>query len=341
MPYRRKAIPVGRLTLVAAQSLLVTGACLAGGQSADPASGSVPVSELARELDSPVFAEREAAARALFAAQGRALAVLLATAKEGSLEAGVRLVDLLESIYIAADAQKDGATVDAAETALDELARSAPPPVADRAEATLEAEYDIRERRALAAIEQFHGVPDFGPIDEIRNLRMRRLNPAARPVERRTDAAIEHRELRLLIIGPKWTGGDAGLKQVARLKRLKMLYRIEGAPVSDAGIARLRAALPGLEIEVRGAAKLGVGSGGLFAPTERGCLIGEVNKGEAAANAGLQRGDLILEFGGQPVENFAALITLLRRYKPGDSVDVAIRRGDVPMKVPVTLTGWD
>jgi len=62
----------------------------------------------------------------------------------------------------------------------------------------------------------------------------------------------------VLTYRPKWTGGDEGLKQVARLKRLRILYRIQGCPASDEGIARLRVAIPGLEVQVRGAAKLGI-----------------------------------------------------------------------------------
>ncbi len=147
----------------------------------------------------------------------------------------------------------------------------------------------------------------------------------------------------MVIIGPKWTGGDEGLvKQVARLKRLRSLYRIEGKQVTDNGIMQLRAAVPGLEIQVRAAAKLGIEHRPeLMGPVEPGCLIEAVKEGEAAANAGLRRGDVILRFAGQTIENFNSLIEILHRHNPGDRVEATISRNDVPMTVQLTLTGWD
>jgi S1-C subfamily serine protease len=149
--------------------------------------------------------------------------------------------------------------------------------------------------------------------------------------------------LTMVIIGPKWTGGDEGLKQVARLKKLHSLYRIEGQQVTDDGVLRLRAALPGLEIQVRAAAKLGIehrpdviGFG-----VEQGCKIEAVKPGEAAANAGLRTSDVILQFAGQTVNNFDSLVEILRHYNPGDTVDATVYREGEVRTYHLTLTGWD
>ena len=171
-----------------------------------------------------------------------------------------------------------------------------------------------------------------------------RLNPAPPQIigraNRGADSAKEQLELSLLIIGPKWTGGDAGLKQIARLKRLTRLYRIQGCPVSDEGIAHLRGAIPGLEIQDRGAAKLGITFGGSLG-NEKGCVVREVQEKESAANAGVRAQDRIVRFGDRSVDDGNALVDALRIYKAGDVVDAEIIRDDVKIIVPITLTGWD
>jgi hypothetical protein len=325
------------------------------------------VSEAAIRLNSPRFAEREAASKELIEARAPAVAALLEVAKTGSLEAAVRAVGILEAIYVSSgefeeiateefwcsfndlaraylwvDMREAQTTADTAEFALDELERTARPAVAERAEVVLESHYDIRERRAISEIERLHGKAIFGGTyaTVIWNAR---ANPAPLPNELQRDAAKGRGELTMVIIGPKWTGGDEGLKHVARLKRLHTLYRIEGRQVTANGIMRLCASLPGLEVQVRAAAKLGIEHRpDPMAPgIEQGCMIESVKAGEAAANAGLRSRDVILRFAGQSVADFNALIEILRHYNPGDTVEATILRNEVPMTFQLTLTGWD
>jgi hypothetical protein len=326
------------------------------------------VSGAAGRLNSPRFAEREAASRELIDARAPAVAALQEVAKEGTLEAAVRAVAILEAIYVESgefeelaterflselddlnraelwiDLREAQTTADAAEFALDELERIGRPAVAERAEVVLQAHYDIRERRAIAEIERLHGKPLFGgAITPI--FWNPRVNPAPMPNEQQQPGTSSRRgDLTTIIIGPKWAGGDEGLKHVARLKRLHSLYRIEGKQVTDNGVMRLRAALPGLEIQVRAAAKLGIEHRpDVLNPTvEEGCRIETVKPGEAAANAGLRSRDVILRFAGQTVVNFDSLIEILHHYNPGDVVEATILRNEAPMVVQLTLTGWD
>ena len=338
MLVRRTVSPVACLT-----SLLVLAAIPAvHGVAGDGAtvSASVALREIARGLESPTFNVRETTSERLINAQAPAVPVLVAVAKEGNLEAAVRSVGILEAIYISGDVKADGPAIDGAEFALEELTRSGRPSVADRADIVLESHYDIRERRAIAEIQRFHGVPKFGALDELGNGWNQRFNPAQPPVDRTGDASKDKGELTLLIVGPKWTGGDEGLKQVARLKRLRKLYRIQGCPVSDEAITRLRSAIPGLDVEVRGASKLGITYAGSLG-TERGCIVDKVQEGEAAFNAGIRSQDRIVRFGDHEVNDFYSLVDLLRSYKPGDVVEAVILREDATMTIPVTLTGWD
>ncbi len=332
----------------------------AGTISAPSAAAKDSYEAAARGLESAQYAEREAATSRLAAGDASAVPVLLAAAKTGNLEAAVRAVGILESIYIAADerlsraenefaetsfpdawllvdqAQDDAKTANAAEFAIDELSRVGRPSVADRALVILESHNDIRERLAVAAIERLKGKVRFKKPGE-----GGRTNAMLPAFDRGRDSPTGRGELEFVIVGPKWIGGDEGLKHVARLKRLHALYRIQGAPVSDDAVARLKAAIPGLDVQERGAAKLGIQHQITLVGEGRGCLIGTVEPGESADNAGLRKDDVILRFAGYPVESFNALIDLLRNYRPGNQVDVLVLRDDVRLTVRLTLTGWD
>jgi hypothetical protein len=329
------------------------------------ASGRDVVNAAAVRLDSPRFAEREAASKELMEAGAPAVDALSEVAKQGTLEAAVRAVGVLEAIYVSSgefeeaatedfwsefddriraelwiDLRQAQTTADAAEFALDELERTGRPAIAERAEFVLQSHYDIRERRAICEIERLHGKAIFGSVSTA--FLNPRLNPAPLPNELLRDTGKGRGELTTVVIGPKWTGGDEGLKHVARLKRLHTLYRIEGKQVTDNGMMRLRAAVPGLEIQVRAAAKLGIEHRpdpmGLV---ETGCLVESVKPGEAAANAGLRSHDVILRFAGQSVVNFDSLIEILHHYNPGDTVEATYARDNEFKTVQLTLTGWD
>jgi PDZ domain len=330
----------------------------------DRASIHKAVSGATNRLDSPRFMEREEASRELTAAGAPAVAALLDVAKEGSLEAAVRAVGILEAIYLSSgdleeslseelacefddrigaylwvDLREAQTTADAAEFALDELERSGRPAVAERAEVVLQSHYDIRERRAVSEIERLHGKAIFGNAVPV-VMWNPRANVATLPNELQPEGKKGRGELTMVIVGPKWTGGDEGLKHVARLKRLQHLYRIEGKQVTDQGILRLRAALPMLDISVRAAAKLGIEHRPDGLAIE-GCKVDTVKEGEAAANAGLQSNDVILRFAGQSVVNFDSLIEILHHYNPGDKVEALVLRNERPMTFELTLTGWD
>jgi hypothetical protein len=330
-----------------------------------PATSSA-MSDAALRLNSPRFAEREAASKELIDARAPAVSALLDVAKQGSLEAAVRAVGILEAIYVSSgnleeitaeemwcasndllrayfwiDLREAQVTADAAESALDELERNGRPPVSDRAEVVLDSHYEIRERRAISEIERLHGKAIYGGTYSPLFMNGRIIAQPMR-IELQRETEKGRGDLTMIVIGPKWTGGDDGLKQVARLKRLRNLYRIEGKQVTDNGILRLRAELPGLEVQVRAAAKLGIEHRPeLIGPVERGCTIESVKAGEAAANAGLRKGDVILRFAGQPVVTFESLLEILHHYNPGDTVEALVNRDEVAKTFQITLTGWD
>ncbi|MCW1886258.1 PDZ domain-containing protein [Luteolibacter flavescens] len=61
-------------------------------------------------------------------------------------------------------------------------------------------------------------------------------------------------------------------------------------------------------------------------PPAKGLRIESVEDGSAAADAGLQKGDLILSVGGRDVGGLIELKSVLSAYRPGDSVEIRFDR---------------
>jgi aminopeptidase YwaD len=70
---------------------------------------------------------------------------------------------------------------------------------------------------------------------------------------------------------------------------------------------------------------------------DKGVLIGEVNAGQAAANAGIKAGDLIVEMAGKPVKNMENYMEVIRTQKKGDTIEVILMRNDKKETVKVKL----
>jgi C-terminal processing protease CtpA/Prc len=70
---------------------------------------------------------------------------------------------------------------------------------------------------------------------------------------------------------------------------------------------------------------------------EQGVMVREVDPGSPAARAGLMKGDVITRVNGREVENPHALVDVLARHRPGESVTFHVMRGDREQKLPVTL----
>jgi aminopeptidase YwaD len=68
-----------------------------------------------------------------------------------------------------------------------------------------------------------------------------------------------------------------------------------------------------------------------------GVRLTGVRAGSPADSAGLQAGDIIVEFGGKPVKDLYAYTDALYAHKPGDTVDVVVLRGSQRVTVKVTL----
>ena len=71
--------------------------------------------------------------------------------------------------------------------------------------------------------------------------------------------------------------------------------------------------------------------------------LADVREGGPAAKAGLKGGDTITNIGGKPIGTIYDYMESLGRYKPGDQVDVVVKRDgkDVTLKVDLGQPGAD
>jgi len=68
-----------------------------------------------------------------------------------------------------------------------------------------------------------------------------------------------------------------------------------------------------------------------------GVLFADVRADSPAGKAGLKPGDLLVEFGGEPIKNLYDFTDALGKRKPGDVVAVTVKRNNQTVRVNVTL----
>lgn len=74
-----------------------------------------------------------------------------------------------------------------------------------------------------------------------------------------------------------------------------------------------------------------------FGQETDGVLFSDIQPGSPAAKAGFKAGDILVQFGEQPIHNLYDFTDALRRSKVGDVVEVEVKRGGKPVKASVTL----
>ena len=75
-----------------------------------------------------------------------------------------------------------------------------------------------------------------------------------------------------------------------------------------------------------------------FGGSTNGVRFADVRDGSPAAKAGFVAGDVLIEFGGKPIQNLYDFTYALREHKPGDEVKVKVLRSGKPLEAMVTLT---
>jgi len=283
---------------------------------------------LVAQLGDPRFEIREEATRKLELAGLDAVAPLLEAATSEHLEITCRAIRALGAMLD----RTDDAAFDASELALEKLEASGNRSAARRAAAALAMHSVRRWNRGMARFKSLGGwikVNDRG-------------EQPAQAVQTGAENALAGN----LMISRRWKGGDSGLIHVQRIIRaledmghinFPAVYVIDGADVAPQGLAQLRQALPGLRVEARGEARLGVS----FENLGRPCVVSGIERDSAVERAGMHRGDTIVSYDGEKLDDFSQLTEITRRHKVGDRVVLEVLRNGDLISLEAQLSGWE
>jgi len=83
--------------------------------------------------------------------------------------------------------------------------------------------------------------------------------------------------------------------------------------------------------------QLGIRASNGTSGTQLGAKVEDVTQGSAAAQAGLQKGDLITAIDGTPVVGSESLVAQVRSYEVGKEVTLKVLRGSETLELKVTL----
>ncbi len=126
------------------------------------------------------------------------------------------------------------------------------------------------------------------------------------------------------------TGGGGGSQGVGFAIPVNMARNVMEQIVEHGKVIRgqLGVAIQGVDADM--AKAFGLGQGG-------GALVAEVTPGSAAAKAGIERGDIITELNGQPVQGPDDLSVHISETAPGSTVQLKIIRNGQARNVSATL----
>lgn len=312
---------------IAMLASFIFAACLYAADSTENESWK----QLTSKLSSPDYRIRQSATDTLRKGRESAFdAVLKMTEKSG--EASARAIEILDFWAFDTDdsfaEQCERALMDATEKPISEAA--------SLSESMLNAARDVRQIRAVRAL-RGHNADVRAPA----RVMMFERGPTelesadGTPVPTTPEDGPIVKPVGMIAIFPSWTGGIDGLWQLQRLRhQTKLHIRVANSDLPDAEVEAIASDLENTRIDFVGA------SLGLRGEGETPLIVAEVFQDSAAERAGLQAGDEILDFDGEKVSQIYDLITLLRKYKPGDHGVLRYRRSQEIHEVDVTLQGW-
>ncbi len=283
------------------------------------------------QLGSDDYVAREIATVELMRAGRSAIEAVAEAALKDDLEVACRSISVLQALL----GSEDLGTGDAAADALTKIAETSSGSSADLAADVLIDFQDARQSRAVDEIRRLGGSVDIGnPLTG--NADGIRVTIGSGWHGQAADLKLLRRlpDLELLSVhGVGITDGD--LKNLEGLPRLTMV-QLYGSKVTLSGVAQLAQMYPGIKIDRRSSAMLGVA--GQSDPG--GCRITLVQSNSAADRAGLMADDIIVRFQNEQVPDFETLTTLIGSRNPGDKVTVELRRGNELLKKEVELGAW-
>jgi hypothetical protein len=321
-----------RTVLRTVLAALLAGSIAAVANAAEPAPSTDRVRYWVVQLGSDDYGTREEAMVQLIRAGRSAIGPVTEGALQDDLEVASRSIQVLGTL-LAAD---DAVTEDAAADALSQIFKAQRGSSADLAAEVLGDFDEIRQQHAIDEIKSLGGSVLGSPKDGLRVILGAEWHGAG------ADLALLKRIPDLDWFSVRGVGlTDDDLKHLEGLQRLEVV-ELYGSKVTAAGAARLAQLYPGIRIDRRGNAMLGVAGETVPLASQQGtcCRITVVQSGSAADRGGLAAEDIVVKFQDQPVPDFETLTTLIGARAPGEKVTVELRRGDAILKKVVELGAW-
>ncbi|MFV0442044.1 MAG: PDZ domain-containing protein [Planctomycetaceae bacterium] len=339
---------------------IVYGICClwAGSLAAETASLPSEWRTIARRLGAESFAERQAAEQSLLNhPDSKSLPWLTQIMQGEDREASLRAGRILDRWLATAPVEIS----EQVEDSMDELAWTKDAATSRMARDSLAVHYELRSRRALAALTEMGAKIDYAPHrrelnewynvrhavvdDRIRHEEVNRMimQPLASDLDGGVDVdlldapddlppALDQRQFLprrpgQIFFTRKWTGGAEGVRQLRRIAHPDdeiSVSVVKGASASLLDVQAATAEFDKLQITERGPS-LGV-SQSMIGFGREGCHVDEVLAGGAAALAGLQPGDQIVSVEDEPVSNFSELVNEIAKYDVGGGVHIQVLR---------------
>jgi PDZ domain len=302
-----------RIALRTLLAAAVAGSLAAALDAAEPENSNEHIRYWVVQLGSDDYGTREEASVQLVRAGRAAIGPVTEGALQDDLEVASRSIQVLGSL-LAAD---NAATEDAAAEVLGDFD-------------------EIRQQHAIDEIKSLGGSVLGSPKDGLRVILGAEWHGTS------TDLALLKRVADLdwfSVRGVALTDDD--LKYLEGLQRLEIV-ELYGTKVTAAGAARLAQLYPGIRIDRRGNAMLGVAGETVPLAGQQGtcCRITVVQPGSAADRGGLLAEDIIVKFQDQAVPDFETLTTLIGARAAGEKVTIELRRGEATLKKEVELGAW-
>lgn len=306
-------------------------------------SGPMSAEALIRDLSSPEYSLRQRAAELLKGVRGEDLLAVVSAVDTGSSSESVRrLIEVLEFRY-----QHDplrSQELRLISNGLEKAAVSNTWFIAEAASEVLERHSARRVECAVlelvrlgvplrptdpASLSQAEEFDPFGGGRDVPNLKI--FVDADFP-----DRPETYEYLRRLTP----LQADVFLRQMNRAS----VFLVDGHRLGLEQIGRIKAALGDASVQERGKVCLGIRPDPRLSD-ERGVLIEHIEEDSSASDAGLEEGDLIESMDGTPLKGFDDLVTRLRSFKVGSTIQLRIIRLQTPGEgagrdVPVKLKYW-
>lgn len=126
---------------------------------------------------------------------------------------------------------------------------------------------------------------------------------------------------------------NESLRHFENVKKLSRV-RLFGTQATPAAAEAFQARFANVEVDLRQGAFLGI------ACDDHPCQVTTVRDGTAAAENGLQIGDVITHFNGQPVNTMDELTAEIAKNSAGDEVTIDLLRGEEKMTKKIKLGSW-